>query len=339
MRIYHSTRDNREYETISPRQFPHIFAVCRAIHPVPQFQLIAIERMRGHDEYAHYIFENEPIENVETMIVHEGNPEERTYGQMFIVIRDRNDPNRIREPRRVRFEMRNVYLVTRNDRFPVVAIEDMEVLPPLDAAIIPRNCMPNHLYNNHEPYFMMNYLIDNHNFRPPNFDVPFYEPGLMNLQRLHRERDRRRREWYDMDDYPMRAISPLRDVDREDYINRQIRNNIYPPRMQPAAAGAGRGTRRRDRPQTPPRDVPQAPPVANAAVAPGPLTLQAFTIQAIINHAVSENMACPISMNPIAKDTAAVTTCQHVFERDSIAQWMADHENCPVCRQRTSICN
>jgi SUMO ligase MMS21 Smc5/6 complex component len=50
-------------------------------------------------------------------------------------------------------------------------------------------------------------------------------------------------------------------------------------------------------------------------------------------------MTCPISMNPIAKASACVLSCQHVFERDSITHWLSDHENCPVCRQTSAICN
>jgi SUMO ligase MMS21 Smc5/6 complex component len=66
--------------------------------------------------------------------------------------------------------------------------------------------------------------------------------------------------------------------------------------------------------------------------------LQAFTIQALISHAIKENMTCPISMNPIEQRTACVTSCQHIFDRASIQRWLQDNTTCPVCRQDASVC-
>jgi len=44
---------------------------------------------------------------------------------------------------------------------------------------------------------------------------------------------------------------------------------------------------------------------------------------------------CPISTNPISPITAAVTTCFHVFDHDSIAEWFTrtPAHTCPVCRE------
>jgi len=44
---------------------------------------------------------------------------------------------------------------------------------------------------------------------------------------------------------------------------------------------------------------------------------------------------CPISTNPISPITAAVTTCFHVFDHDSISEWFArtPTHTCPVCRE------
>jgi hypothetical protein len=254
----------------------------------------------------------------------------------------------VEEPLRVRFEIRNVFLVTERERFPVLVIDSQHVLPPLDAAIIPRNAVINRNYEDHNPHFMMNYLLERRNFRPHQMDIPFFHrPGLLPMDRMMRQRMVRRRDWEDgFDDRTPRSIPPYVNPNDDYLIDYQdddahVRNRVI------LGAGAGRPpraiddnrTRRRERPQTPPRDIPAPQPAPRPTTAASPPTLQAFTIQALINHAVSESMNCPISMNPIDKTTACVTSCQHIFERDSITQWMNSHTTCPVCRQRATLCN
>ena len=359
MRIYHTIRDNDDYAAVSPRNFPHIFAVCRSITPYPQFQLVAIERVRGSDEYAHYILVNEPLESVETAVIHDGNHEDRHYGQMLIL--PYCDPNHgpmrdSTEAVRVRFEIRNVFLMTNRERFPVIVFDNADILPPFDSAIIPRNAQMNNSYRENNPHFMMNYLLERRNFRIHQFDIPFHQPGLQNLDRIHQNRSARRRAW--MDDF---EGGPWR---RSRFENPNEYDTVYPIENRIIGGGAGIRSdtnddviraRRRERIETPPRrsvnthaaagaGASAASVAASAAASatarePAALpTLQAFTIQALISHAITENMTCPISMNPIQKSTACVTSCQHVFERDSISQWMADHTTCPVCRQSTRMC-
>ena len=345
MRIYHSVNEiNENYTSLSPRNFPHIFAVCRNIHPYPQFQILSIERVRGYDEHSHYRFMNEPLDNVEMVVDHNGNPTEHQYGQMYII------PHRDIQPLRVRFEIRNVFLVSQRDVFPIVVMDNMDSLPPMDAVIVPRNCQPNRNYNNQEPYFMMNYLMNTQNFDIA--DMSRFQNAMRGLDRMRRDRTRRERNWYD-DDTRRRDISPprppMRDIPYHPSSYYGIRDDwVYnmSDTEYPAAAGAGAGDRRTRRarrdtvspPRTPPPTATTGQPQQLARPATTP-ALQAFTIQALIGHAIKENLTCPISMNPIEPSTACITSCQHVFERESIQRWLADHENCPVCRQAVSICN
>jgi len=56
----------------------------------------------------------------------------------------------------------------------------------------------------------------------------------------------------------------------------------------------------------------------------------------IADEASKNNESCPISTNPISPITASVTTCFHVFESDSINEWIKlhpDNAQCPVCRK------
>ncbi len=46
---------------------------------------------------------------------------------------------------------------------------------------------------------------------------------------------------------------------------------------------------------------------------------------------------CAITMEPITPVTAAVTTCFHSFDHESIQTWMQNHTTCPQCRERCAI--
>ena len=46
---------------------------------------------------------------------------------------------------------------------------------------------------------------------------------------------------------------------------------------------------------------------------------------------------CAITMELISPITAAVTTCFHCFDHESIQTWMESHTTCPQCRERCAI--
>jgi hypothetical protein len=53
----------------------------------------------------------------------------------------------------------------------------------------------------------------------------------------------------------------------------------------------------------------------------------------VLADSISKNEICPISSEPITKDTATVTSCGHVFCKSSIDQWLSIKNECPVCKQ------
>jgi hypothetical protein len=339
---------NGNYDTLHPNEFPHIFATCRGLDPHPQFQIVRVERMRGYDEYAVYRFINVEVENTEWNILHNGNPEESLMGQMT-VYRPGNNPNEI--ALRVRFQIRNIYLVSNQESFPIVMLDTFDVLPRANLLILPsnthHNTQQNYNFPRGDPNFTTHYLMDRENIYNPTLGLTnrvIDQLDRMRARRFNRDNDR---DWYDSIPHP--------DVYADEYHNRdrfrspERYNDDFIP-FHAVGAGAPRGSRQRSTRRSPPRTPPRqptnvvwggeprpVPPVPMPATMP--VTLQAFTIQALINHAISEHMTCPISMNPIDKDSACITSCQHIFERDSIQHWLSDHTNCPVCRQATHICN
>jgi len=63
--------------------------------------------------------------------------------------------------------------------------------------------------------------------------------------------------------------------------------------------------------------------------------LKPHTIRAIIKASVGTD--CPITFEPIQEATAAVTSCQHVFKRPAIVEWLKKNTTCPVCREECEL--
>lgn len=57
----------------------------------------------------------------------------------------------------------------------------------------------------------------------------------------------------------------------------------------------------------------------------------------VLAAAEAAGQTCPITMDPIQKTTAAVTSCGHVFQKAAITHWMQEHDTCPECRQPCAI--
>ena len=79
-------------------------------------------------------------------------------------------------------------------------------------------------------------------------------------------------------------------------------------------------------------------PAVAAQAAPTPLPL--FVAAALVADARNRDLACPITLEPINPDTAAVTPCYHVFDADALSVWVSQHvaagtdPACPVCKVR-----
>lgn len=104
------------------------------------------------------------------------------------------------------------------------------------------------------------------------------------------------------------------------------------------------------------RHLPVAAPIAPAARAPSPVglplavavgggssapapaaaSLPAHIKRLVIADAVSRKEICPISQEEITEANAAVTSCGHVFDAESIRTWLATPASrgcCPMCKQ------
>jgi hypothetical protein len=60
----------------------------------------------------------------------------------------------------------------------------------------------------------------------------------------------------------------------------------------------------------------------------------------IITDAISHNESCSITSEPITLENAEVTSCGHVFTRDSICKWLSLESSkslCPLCKQSCYI--
>lgn len=296
---------------VSHTEFPDLFAICRSSEPFLQFQILSLEQSEGSDYGGRYYtwIENEPLaargsrEGDFILTNRENDQRNGSYivGQIHAANRD---VDHYQPPTRVRIEIRRIFLESRRLSIPVVFVDSISMLPKPKNLIVPINAEANEREDSRFNHMLQNQVLNQNNYSYRNPD----------------ERDYRTQ-------HPHRGT-----IWREDYEEQisQLRN----ARPRTRVVGSV--------PHTPPtrprgdesfviRSDDQAAPSRNT------VQLSRFTVNAILNQAILEEMTCPISMARIEKDSAVVTGCQHIFQRESITRWLTDHTTCPVCRARTSI--
>lgn len=92
-----------------------------------------------------------------------------------------------------------------------------------------------------------------------------------------------------------------------------------------------------ERPQDP-LDQAIAASLSNKRPRPGPPPppFPAHLVDPVLAAAEAEGKTCSITMEPIRKQTAAITSCGHIFQKEAIREWMKNHDTCPECRVRCS---
>ena len=292
-------------------EFPELFAVCRSSVPFLQFQILSIDQSGfvGNGAHHYTFVENERIRNTNFVIEnHENSRRDGSYmvGQIYAANRD---VDHYQPPSRVRFEVRRIFLESQNLRIPVVFIDPMSMLPKPKNLVIPVNAERREREDEHFNHMLQNEVLNQNNYSYRNShrynamnefrDTWFFHHENM-YEDEYEERPRPRR-------HRQRVVGTVQTPPT------RPRGDEAFPTTPPSSAAAGGGA------------------VANT------VQLSRFTVNAILNQAILEEMTCPISMARIEKSSAVVTGCQHVFQRDSITTWLTDHDTCPVCRARTSI--
>lgn len=328
----HRNRFTNEVIRVSNRSgFPRHFAVCRSIRP-PQFQLLTINEIPANvfTPSRSIIIENTILENLDHLYIEHCNSEDSSAGDFYAW-----NPRRA-ESQRVRYNIYNIYLTNDNVHIPIVLIDNVSVLPRPECLHIPINAR---LFDNfvsemeyNDPYYLINYIRERDNFLiiPEEYE-----------HRLRYRNERRRNTVYIPDvGYVEQDTTYTRErprhLDYDNYFNPPSRRNRDEEVNTTSSVGAGSGGSRRSRRPSLTTTPTTTPTTTNSSSRP---QLQPFTIEALITRAVNENMNCPISMNPIKADTACVTTCQHIFERESFVRWYTSNPSCPVCRESCSVCN
>lgn len=286
---------------VPSRDFPEVFAICRSIRPFLQFQILRLE-VEPYD----YTFKNiDSFRETSFRIVSQRRPNRRevfTVGTIHAALPHHD------QAVRVRFEIHPIFLVGLNMRIPVVFVDTMNAIPQPKNLIIPVNSEADLGVNDMNIFEIQNYLLGDR---------------MARLERSH---------YFDSEDDDSIHDGIIEGNHRGTRTRRRVRGEVA-HRGAGSGGGGGAASPAGGEPRTP---SPASAPALASTAAPVP-QLSRFTITAIINQAVAEAMTCPIGMVPIDKNAAAVTTCQHVFERGNITRWLESHDTCPVCRQRTSV--
>ena len=51
-----------------------------------------------------------------------------------------------------------------------------------------------------------------------------------------------------------------------------------------------------------------------------------------IENRLKEGVTCPISQEALTEESACITSCGHLFEKQMIVKWLNGGNNCPVCK-------
>ena len=78
-----------------------------------------------------------------------------------------------------------------------------------------------------------------------------------------------------------------------------------------------------------------------SVTSPRKIAVPKHVLRAFMESSIEKNTACPITMEPLTKDTVAYTACGHLFQRDAIDIAVRGSGKCPTCRATlglTDIC-
>ena len=73
------------------------------------------------------------------------------------------------------------------------------------------------------------------------------------------------------------------------------------------------------------------------APAPASVPLPRHIADLVLAKAEAEGQTCPITTEPITRQTASITSCGHIFETAAIRDWLQTRPTCPDCRQPCCI--
>lgn len=95
--------------------------------------------------------------------------------------------------------------------------------------------------------------------------------------------------------------------------------------------------------------ITAAPHVTPQPTAPAPATQQRIQVRSVqptmpqhvvnafINSEIAAGRVCPISQEPLTRDTACLTPCGHVYSFDEVARWIQGAHSCPDCRAAVEV--
>lgn len=80
-----------------------------------------------------------------------------------------------------------------------------------------------------------------------------------------------------------------------------------------------------------------SPPARLEVARPKPTPMPRHVADILLDKAIADGTACPITMESITKENGVVTSCGHLFERTAVTKWVSENGTCPQCRQSCSL--
>ena len=68
------------------------------------------------------------------------------------------------------------------------------------------------------------------------------------------------------------------------------------------------------------------------------IKIPAHIMATYIQSLLDKKELCPITMEPLQRDTLYITECGHAMSKSAARKWITQKKSCPVCRVKCSFC-
>lgn len=122
----------------------------------------------------------------------------------------------------------------------------------------------------------------------------------------------------------------------------EFANSPEPTAPEPSPLPAHTPLARRQVNTPPPPSVPRRssqaqPRVQPQAQAQSRPAMPQHIVNTVIETLIIQEKECPITQDPLVKETTCLTPCGHAMTTDAAARWIRDAHSCPECRSHCSV--
>jgi len=82
-----------------------------------------------------------------------------------------------------------------------------------------------------------------------------------------------------------------------------------------------------------PRQFIPIPSLSYPVPPPRLLGTKPHLVSLVLKNAIEEKKVCPITLDPITRESICIAPCYHCFTKEAIETWILTNRTCPECRE------